>query len=59
MKKCIICRKDEAVVPDRDSMSNRKKVCRKCHGERLKGDLAIILDNHAKLVEKFRNKGKL
>ena len=54
--RCIVCRKHEAVVPDRNTTSMKKKVCRHCHGERLKGDLAIILENHAQLVEKFRRK---
>lgn len=55
--KCIICRDGEAVVPDRNTMSQRKRICRKCHGERLKSDLEVILENHRQLVDKFKNRG--
>jgi hypothetical protein len=41
---CILCGKEPAVVPDRDSNDHRtKKVCRQCHGKRLLGDLRAIM----------------
>ena len=40
---CIVCRERPPVVPDRDSMSSAKRVCRECHEQRLRGDLATIL----------------
>ena len=43
MSKCIRCHAREAVLPDRYSMSPRKKICRECHADRLKGDLKVIL----------------
>jgi len=43
---CIICRKREAVLPDRNSHSARKRVCRECHADRLQGDLRRILEDH-------------
>jgi hypothetical protein len=42
-KVCIVCGKGPREVPDRDSGSNVKKVCRPCHGKRLQGDLRAIL----------------
>lgn len=43
MSKCIICGEKEATVPDRNTLSSRKKVCKDCHAERLKDDLVYIL----------------
>lgn len=40
---CIVCHKGPREVPDRDSGSPTKKVCRRCHGERLRDDLRNIL----------------
>lgn len=42
-KLCIVCHDGPREVPDRNSMSPAKKVCRKCHGKRLKGDMCEIL----------------
>jgi hypothetical protein len=45
MTKCIICNVNEATIPDRNEpWSNRKKVCQKCHSERLKNDFVDILE---------------
>ena len=45
MPKCIICNINEATIPDRNEpWSNRKKVCQKCHSERLKNDFVDILE---------------
>lgn len=43
MSLCIICHTRDATVPDRNSGSSRKRLCSKCHGERLKADLRHIL----------------
>lgn len=43
MSKCIICGEKEATVPDRNTLSSRKKVCKDCHAARLRGDLVHIL----------------
>jgi hypothetical protein len=43
MKMCIKCGKRKAEVPDRNSFSPRKKVCKKCHQGLLVGDLEHIL----------------
>lgn len=41
---CILCGKEPAAVPDRESNDHRaKKVCRQCHGKRLLGDLRAIM----------------
>lgn len=42
-KLCIVCGKGPREVPDRDSGSNVKKVCRQCHGKRLQNDLRTII----------------
>ncbi len=47
--KCVYCGENEAVVPDRDSLSLRKRICLKCHAALLKNDLRYIL-----FVEKSR-----
>lgn len=44
--KCIICHERKATVPDRNSMSGRKKICYECHAGRLRGDLQNILAIH-------------
>ena len=47
-KPCIICGIFEATVPDRDCPGRPvKKVCSRCHGLRLAGDLAKILELEA------------
>ena len=40
---CIICGKNPATIPDRDTMSSIPKICRECHIKRLRGDMAIII----------------
>ena len=48
-KPCCICHERPAAVPDRDRyMGGRfvKQVCRECHAERLRGDLARVLAAH-------------
>lgn len=45
--KYIVCKEREAEVPDRNKMGSlKKRVCRECHAERLKGDLKHILKVH-------------
>lgn len=46
--KCIVCHERPAAVPDRNTMSLRKRVCRECHAARLAGDLRHVLEVHAK-----------
>ena len=42
--KCILCRVNEAAVPDRERMGRPiKRVCQKCHADRLRGDLQVIM----------------
>lgn len=43
MSLCIICHTNDTTVPDRNSGSNKKKLCSNCHAERLKNDLREIL----------------
>jgi hypothetical protein len=43
MTMCMICQKRKAIIPDRNSMSRRNKLCESCHQERLKRDLENIL----------------
>lgn len=38
-KLCVVCREHPPEVPDRESGSPVKRVCRRCHAERLLGDL--------------------
>lgn len=45
--KCIVCREREAAVPDRNKPGNKKRVCRQCHGERLRGDIIGIVERLA------------
>lgn len=45
--KCIVCHEQTAEVPDRNTMSLRKRVCRHCHAQRLMGDLRHVLATHA------------
>jgi hypothetical protein len=46
---CTICHERPAEVPDRERMGRPiKRVCRVCHGERLKSDLEKILEDHLK-----------
>lgn len=54
MKLCIICKKNPAAVPDRNSNDLKTKaICRKCHAKRLLGDLNNILVEHKKLKQRF------
>lgn len=53
-KMCKICRQRPAVVPDRDAMSYRRSVCRECHADRLRGDLAYILKVEAERLKMER-----
>ena len=41
---CKLCRLRPAAVPDREKMRAvwRREVCRECHAERLRGDLAEV-----------------
>jgi hypothetical protein len=43
MSLCIICHTHDATVPDRNTMSSKKRLCSKCHADRLKDDLRHIL----------------
>jgi hypothetical protein len=57
-KLCILCRLDEATLPDRNVQGRQsKKVCVSCHRKRLLGDLKRI-ETEAKrvdyLVEQWR-----
>lgn len=51
MSLCIICHTKDATIPDRNSGSSKKRLCSKCHGERLKDDLRNIIE-----IEKRRRK---
>lgn len=56
--KCILCKENEAKVPDRDSGSQRKEICGSCHAERLREDLRNILrlaieKNKEKTIKSF------
>lgn len=49
---CIVCGKNQAVLPDRERMGRRvARVCRECHGERLRGDLRQVMVAHQKQEE--------
>lgn len=49
VKLCIICRKQPALVPDRERMGRPiKRICRECHAARLAGDVRKILAEHEK-----------
>ena len=42
---CILCRRRPAELPDRERMGRPiKRVCRECHRERLRGDMARVVD---------------
>ncbi len=46
-KLCVLCRERPAELPDRNVMGRPiKKVCRECHRDRLRGDLARALEKH-------------
>ena len=54
MKKCIICGINKAEVPDRSYQGIGrpiKKVCVKCHSERLKEDMKYILEIHKRRIK--------
>jgi hypothetical protein len=45
MSKCIICGKNEATIPDRNTPWSRKnKICKECHSDRLKHDFIFVLE---------------
>jgi len=53
MSLCVICRSRKATVPDRERMGRPvKRVCRECHTERLRRDLARVLELEAKRHER-------
>lgn len=56
MKHCIICGKNPAEVPDRNSMSMVKKICGPCHKNRLRGDLSRVLTTHYEKKKKKLHK---
>jgi cytochrome c553 len=58
MAKCIVCHERPAEVPDRNSMSPRKKLCSQCHGERLRGDLKRIVEFEAQLRSERKSIGE-
>lgn len=44
-KQCEICGKNPATVPDRERMGRLvDRICERCHGLRLKGDLRKIME---------------
>jgi len=45
MSICIVCGKNKATIPDRNSMSRRNKVCIDCHRKRLAGDVQHIIND--------------
>ncbi len=52
MRRCKICREKEATVPDRNKpWSDKPEVCSDCHSNRLRQDLAYVLE-----VEKRKTK---
>ena len=48
---CIVCKARPAEVPDRNKPGRclPLKVCRHCHGERLRGDLTAVLQANQKV----------
>jgi hypothetical protein len=46
-KPCKLCGKNPKEVPDRESGSPNKAICRQCHGRRLQGDLREIMRRHS------------
>jgi hypothetical protein len=43
-RKCIVCRQNAAEVPDRNRPGSLiRMVCRRCHADRLIGDLKEVL----------------
>ena len=48
-KLCIICKRNPAEVPDREQMGRPiKRVCKRCHEERLREDLKHIMKMNRK-----------
>lgn len=45
---CKHCHARPAEIPDRESSSDRKEVCRDCHYQLLKRDIAIINAVHGR-----------
>lgn len=44
MKLCIKCGTNPATVPDRNNPGRPiKRLCSACHGERLRGDIRVVL----------------
>jgi hypothetical protein len=56
MKKCKLCGIGEAVVPDRNSRSSKISVCRKCHAERLLGDIRNISADWIRKRKEWENR---
>ena len=50
MKVCILCKKNPAIIPDRERMGRPvKRICASCHSNRLIEDLKKIKEiNNAK-----------
>jgi len=45
--KCVVCGVGPREIPDRDNPGLLQlRVCRKCHGERIRGDLRAIMEQH-------------
>lgn len=56
MKKCELCRQNPAELPDRKRMGRPiKRICRSCHSDRLRGDLAALLKRRKKEREREKN----
>lgn len=44
VKMCELCGKEPAAVPDRERMGRPiNRICSRCHGQRLRGDLSRIV----------------
>ena len=42
-KKCKLCRNGPRELPDRETGSSRKSICKKCQQERLLSDFRIVV----------------
>ena len=57
-KMCEVCGVDPATVPDRDRPGRLiNRVCSKCHGARLSGDMKYILQKRKERREKAESIG--
>lgn len=54
MATCKLCGQRPTVVPDRETMSRRKTVCRECHGKRLLGDLEVVKAEHVRRLRRVQ-----